>query len=758
MKFNFKIPRKILIGISTIALASMLFTGHSFATSLIEEELVVNNSQVYEDWLQFSDEIRKAIPMPNNYTAVVPDEKIIEYSTAKIPSIIDALKPTDGSESLQSVGASYSDKSYNLNNDAKIRVKNQGHTNECWAFSVISSFESNISLTEHNMSVEDYSERHMDYATSRRFIDGTNTKGFGRNVGEGGVAENGYNYLVNGTGAVLEQNMPFEDNENYIKLSSINQPISRIATGYAKLPSIYKTYDSYGNPTYCDANRNVLTSTQVTAYRNMIKEHIIKYGAISTLQKAGALDYYDNTATPAKAKSYYCNDASAVQDHELTIIGWDDNYSKNNFNSKHRPVHDGAYICLNTYGTENFYNGYLYVSYDDVLIEQSLLGVTCTSNKDYENLYQHDFYGPYMNLSLPHYTVGYYGSVFTTQSENEYIEYVGISSADYGTADIYINPNSKVLDVSSMTKVGSVTLVPGYNRFKVTKTKITGTQFSIVIKQRNETQFTIPVELNIPNSVFEYVTATRGTSFISIDGKDFEDIQTINATLPEGSITTADVCIKAYTTKGSSTPVDPTPTNPTNPTEPTNPTNPTNPTEPENEAPTIEEEIGGHIEPTNPTEPTNPQYNMEEEIIGVEEEVVKPTLTVSLKDYRLDGEYITNLEFGTKFSEFKKKLTTNASKIKFLTSKDVEIKDEKSLVGTGMKLVLDDKTYIFVVKGDTQGDGKFTLADLSRAFAHYMGNKEVQLKGADLKACDLNLDGKFSLGDISTLWHDYMEI
>ena len=53
--------------------------------------------------------------------------------------------------------------------------------------------------------VYDFSERHMDYATSKTFKDAKNTKGFAREVGDGGLLVTGLAYLTNGQGAVLEE-------------------------------------------------------------------------------------------------------------------------------------------------------------------------------------------------------------------------------------------------------------------------------------------------------------------------------------------------------------------------------------------------------------------------------------------------------------------------------------------------------------------------------------------------------------------------
>lgn len=72
---------------------------------------------------------------------------------------------------------------------------------------------------------------------------------------------------------------------------------------------------------------------------------------------------------------------SSVADHAVTIIGWDDNYSKENFSDElgNMPSNDGAYIALNSWGEYDLF----YISYEDVLVERDMSGVvTSTINKE----------------------------------------------------------------------------------------------------------------------------------------------------------------------------------------------------------------------------------------------------------------------------------------------------------------------------------------------------------------------------------------
>lgn len=51
--------------------------------------------------------------------------------------------------------------------------------------------------------------------------------------------------------------------------------------------------------------------------------------------------------------------------HAVTIVGWDDHFSKDNFLADHKPPEDGAWIVRNSWGTDWGMDGYFYLSYYD---------------------------------------------------------------------------------------------------------------------------------------------------------------------------------------------------------------------------------------------------------------------------------------------------------------------------------------------------------------------------------------------------------
>ena len=54
-----------------------------------------------------------------------------------------------------------------------------------------------------------------------------------------------------------------------------------------------------------------------------------------------------------------------IGNHAVTIVGWDDHFSKDNFLADHKPPEDGAWIVRNSWGSNWGMDGYFYLSYFD---------------------------------------------------------------------------------------------------------------------------------------------------------------------------------------------------------------------------------------------------------------------------------------------------------------------------------------------------------------------------------------------------------
>ena len=357
------------ISLSIVAILIMFgTTNYATADVKIEKE----KSEVYEKWQALSKEEK---------------EKYIEPLPTTL-NINDSVKMSVFNKFSRGVGGTNTESKYVLDLD-KLIIKNQKSTNECWAFATTSMIETNVEKTR-NKQIE-LSPRHIDYATSKTFLDGTNKKGYNREVGFGNFAI-ALGYCTSGSGPVLETDMPFEDNENKVNLSQIDKkPVLKVEN-YVRFADILKKYDANGNMTYTNGGTNEYTESQVLGVRNLIKEHIKNYGAVGAFTCLGGEDITKNLNIDkvnngeSQAISYYNNDSNKIYDHAITIIGWDDNYSKENFNDNCKPKNDGAYAVLNSSGGTKNTLSLMMVSYEDVYIEYGNYGIMSTTDIDYNNI------------------------------------------------------------------------------------------------------------------------------------------------------------------------------------------------------------------------------------------------------------------------------------------------------------------------------------------------------------------------------------
>lgn len=510
-------------------------------------------SDRYTRWSQLSKAEKNNSIQPNMYSINI-NEGIKDSNKNKFSKLKDSLQ-----------------EKYFLKDNIKVNVKNQQTTNTCWAFSAISCLETNITIKSKKES-QLYSARHMDYATSKTFKNNViNPMGFNRELKNGGNPVIAFTYFVNGTGPVLEKDMPFENNENQIDIKEINKKVSKKVLDYTEFPSIYKEYDANGKLNkYTDGGEEEYSEKDVQILRTAIKNHIKENGAVTAYTYAALNSeqdfkkYYnieELSQTTEKNCTYYCNDTQKSADHALTIVGWDDTYSKSNF--KIEPKNDGAYIVLNSWGEKQLNDGYMYVSYDDVNIENMPMGICNTEDINYDTIYQHDKYGCSNKIAFnskekdEQLKALYLANVFNRDKSNmpkdnknysEYINEISIYVANACDIEIYLNANSD--DKTKIEKVATPgVLESGYHTIKLSSpVKLTGDKFVVAARYSNSEGVEVPVEYNWltnekESTYWDVVTSNKEESFIAQSVNQWTDFTSESLNLKN-----TNACIKAFTT------------------------------------------------------------------------------------------------------------------------------------------------------------------------------------------------------------------
>ena len=198
-----------------------------------------------------------------------------------------------------------------------------------------------------------------------------------------------------------------------------------------------------------------------------------------------------NTASNA----YYYPQAVAA-DHAVTIVGWDNSFSRTKFVNSNQPPGDGAFIVKNSWGTDLGESGYFYVSYYDAVIGKDNAVFTAQPTTNYDNIYQYDPLGDIGAFGTGSSTWG--ANIFTANARESLtaVSFYTLSVNAPYEVYVYIDPANGPINASGYAAHISGTInLPGYHTLPLNSgvTLHAGQKFSVVVKFTSTDSSTTPV-------------------------------------------------------------------------------------------------------------------------------------------------------------------------------------------------------------------------------------------------------------------------
>lgn len=356
----------------------------------------------------------------------------------------------------------------NRNNNRVTSVKNQGNLGTCWAFATFGALESSLMPDEYR----DFSEDHL-----------TMQHGFDLNQNQGGEFTMSLAYLTRWSGPVEEKK------------------------------------DIYGDgvsPTGLNVEKHLQEAIIIPEKNNNeIKKAVYRFGGVQTSVYSPIIDNRDDSIYYNKETNSLYHYGNNNSNHDVVIVGWDDNYPKENFLKQ--PEGDGAFICKNSWGEDFGEDGYYYVSYYDENIGIKNIAYTRIDPVDnYDNIYQTDLLGWIGNLGYDDETA-FFSNVYKANNKEKLKAVSFYATGENSIYELYYVENFK--DINSLKERDLLTK----GRLKYKGYFTIDIDEEIVLEKGNE--YAVIVKITTPGAAYPVAIEFDGGNYTSDviidDGKGY---------------------------------------------------------------------------------------------------------------------------------------------------------------------------------------------------------------------------------------------
>ncbi|WP_029233332.1 C1 family peptidase [Butyrivibrio sp. VCB2006] len=368
-------------------------------------------------------------------------------------------------------------------------IEDQGYTSLCWTYAALGAIESDLLLHNESLSRDelDLSEKHLAYSNMHRANGSVN-----------GYIDGDYREFVNADNE--EGAWIFDYDTNYVATGGVADFCISLLTAW-KGPVSEKGSNSfkslYGEKNLFKDNADVPSDIYESEYHvqnvcevpagysnnTMIKQMIMEHGSVT----AGV--YADDRFWKSHNSTLYADfgtEEAPTANHEVLIIGWDDEYSKDNFTIK--PKEDGAWICKNSWGSKNGIEGCFYLSYYDQTTGRNNVAAYSSAvpgqESFYDNNYQAAGFLTYMVSTYEdseNYVTTYsssvnpYGMLYKAVGDEtmKAIGLMGLETYQQYEFDIYVNPENdgEIIEFANLKKpdltMKASAISGGYHTFEL---------------------------------------------------------------------------------------------------------------------------------------------------------------------------------------------------------------------------------------------------------------------------------------------------